>query len=338
MPWVIREDWEAPDAPDIYFTRAYLEMHRGPATRPLLFEYTEGVRRYRLPFLESDIEAWFPGAGRVRDMETAYGYGGSWTDSAEPGFLASAMAALDEACRDRGIIAGFLRYHPLLGNQDLTPGFSVVDDRPTVWVDLGDADIWMNQVSQKNRNMIRKAEKAGLTFRADPEFRGLDGFRGLYAETMERLGAHASYRFGDAYFAGLRRALSGKGFLAECLLRGETVAAAIIMTWGSLGHYHLSGSRSAFRHLAPGNLMLYGAIGELRAKGLSRFHLGGGLGADPADPLFRFKQSFSGNAARFHFGKKIFDPPAYARLRQAWERANPGGASAAGAKVLFYRF
>jgi hypothetical protein len=338
MPWLIRDDWDSQDAPDVYFIRPYLDLYANPSTRPRLFEYAEGGERYRMPYLESEIRAWLPQAGAgLKDMETAYGYGGPWSTSADPAFLAGAGRALEEACRERGIIAAFLRFHPLLGNEGLAPGFQVTPERETVCVDLEDADIWMNQISQKNRNMIRRAERDGAEVRIDPGFADLGGFRALYDETMGRLGAHGSYRFGDAYYAGLEQGLAGQGFVARCLYEGRLIAAALILARDGLAHYHLSGSLREYQRLAPNNLMLYRVILHLREKGYRRFHLGGGLSGDPDDPLFRFKLAFSPRTCRFHIGKRIFSPEEYARLRRLWSMARPEAAAVAGSRILFYK-
>jgi serine/alanine adding enzyme len=197
--------------------------------------------------------------------------------------------------------------------------------------------MWNRQISQKNRNMIRKAEREGVEFEVDEGFRELAAFRELYAATMERLGADAGYRFGAAYFERMAEALRGKGFLAHCRHRGRIVASAIFMHWDRFGHYHLSGSLREAQRLAPNNLLLYRAALELKARGCRVMHLGGGTSADPADPLFKFKLAFSPHRMRFHFGKRVFDEKAYARVRDAWLRVNPDRAARAGSRVLFYK-
>jgi hypothetical protein len=338
MAWIVREDWDPAEAPDIYFTRAYMDSYRSGVSRALLFEYAVSAQTFRLPYLESPVAAYFPEAGAAwKDMETAYGYGGCWSTTRDPAFLAAAMRGLEECCRERRILAGFLRFHPLLANHDLAPGFQIVRERETVCVDLTDADPWNNQVSQKNRNMIRKAEREGVEFQVDREFRGLEAFTRLYGETMERLGAHASYRFGAAYFQGLPAALGKGSFLVHSLRGGETLASAIIMTWGKWGHYHLSASRREFQKLAPNNLMLYRTMLALKEMGCERFHLGGGLGPDPEDPLFKFKKAFSPRTLEFHIGKKVFFAEEYEALHREWAAKDPRRA-AAPPRVLFYRF
>lgn len=338
MPWAIREDWEAQDCPDIYFTRAYTGLYARGEARALLFEFAEGEAYFRLPFLESPVPAAVAGpTGNWRDMESAYGYGGPWTNAEDPGFLRRAEGALAECCRERRILAGFLRFHPMLENHRWDAGFEVIPDRLTVCVDLKDADLWMGQISQKNRNMIRKAERDGVTFELDPGFTGLGDFVDLYRQTMARLGARAAYAFDDGYFAAMPAALGGRSFLAHARYGGERVASAAFMAWGKWGHYHLSGSRKDSQRLAPNNLLIYGSMLSMRERGCERFHMGGGLGADPEDPLFKFKKSFSPRTCGFHIGKRVFFPEAYAGLREGWTRANPERAAAAGTRLLFYR-
>ncbi len=339
MTCVIQEDWEPRSAPDIYLTRAYMAQYGSATCRPMRFEYTEGSSAFYLPYLESMIHPYLPEAGtELRDMETAYGYGGCWTNCTDPGFLASAMRALENCCRERNIVAGFLRFHPLLGNHGWAPGFRVSLERQTINVDLTDADIWKNQVSQKNRNMIRKAERESLSFHIDEGFHFLGDFQRLYGETMLRLGADASYRFPDRFFRMLPEALGANGFLVHCRYRDEIISSAVIMTWGKHGHYHLSGSKREFQALAPNNLMLYQTIVALKARGLENFHLGGGTTPDSDDPLFKFKKAFSGNLRQFHIGRRVFLEKEYDRLKAIWTERFPEKITASGSKILFYRF
>lgn len=338
MAWLILEEWEPRDLPDVYHSRAYMGLYRTDASKPVLFRYESGGEVYRLPYMESELRAYLPDAPEgMKDMESAYGYGGPWSTSMDPGFLEGAMLALDQCCRERGILAGFIRFHPLLENHGLAPSFQIIHERDTVAVDLTDPDPWTNQVSQKNRNMIRKAEREGLSVHLDAGFEGLPAFRTLYQETMGRLGAQDFYRLEDAYFEGLRASLGRNAFLAHCRLGGEIIASALIMTWGDFGHYHLSGSRLEFQSLAPNNLLLYRIAIALKEKGLRIFHMGGGRTSDPADPLLKFKKSFSPHLRPYHVGRRIFFEHEYARLRDGWVRAHPDRVPVTGARILFYR-
>ena len=48
------------------------------------------------------------------------------------------------------------------------------------------------------------------------------------------------------------------------------------------------------------------------SQGCTTFHLGGGVGGDPEDSLFKFKKSFNRNSeSKFYIGKKIFDKKVY---------------------------
>ena len=81
-------------------------------------------------------------------------------------------------------------------------------------------------------------------------------------------------------------------------------------------NYHLSGSRRAYQHLAPTNLLLCEAANAGSAHGCRTFHLGGGVGSGE-DSLFKFKRAFyKGELNHFYIGRKILNQAAYDALLQ----------------------
>jgi lipid II:glycine glycyltransferase (peptidoglycan interpeptide bridge formation enzyme) len=89
---------------------------------------------------------------------------------------------------------------------------------------------------------------------------------------------------------------------------------SIILYANGLMHYHLSGSLSEFRHLAPTNLLLYEAAIWGCEQGFRQFHLGGGVGSQE-DSLYKFKEGFNRNSdCRFAIAKQVFMPEMYNEL------------------------
>jgi hypothetical protein len=274
----------------VYYRRAYVEsacvLEPG---EPLLLEH-DGT-------LFAAIRRREPA-----DLITPYGYGGP-----AGGDLAVFWPAYDAWCREQGIVTTFLRFHPLLGNQAGAP-IHVEELAPTIGWRL-DGDL-LAGMHQKHRNVVRKAEKAGLT--VEPHT-GVAGFQPLYEETMRRAGAAAFYFFAREYWSALDR-------LADGLLRfearadGEVAASALCLASPPFLHYHLGAASDEGRRLGATTFLLYGIARWAQEHGYRRFHLGGGVGGG-RDSLHEFKRRFDpGGECPMAIGKAVHDPAAYRAL------------------------
>jgi Uncharacterized protein involved in methicillin resistance len=322
---------------DIYFCEEYCKLYERESTKAMAYIYDDGTDRMLFPFLVSPI----PGTDELFDFETPYGYGGPVCSSGNPEFLSAAWEGFISECSNMSIVAGFVRFHPILGNQKyLGSRFSFIDDRKTIAIDLKPSmeDIWGSQIHSKNRNVIRKAVSAGLRYEVDSEFKYLDRFKRLYNETMDKLSADSFYYFPDEYYDALRTGLYGRSYLATVWLDDKLVSSAIIMYSDNYGHYHLAGSDRDYLGLSPNNLLLWETACELKKMGKSLFHLGGGTNSDPDNSLFSFKKKFSKNELQFSIGKMIVMEKEYLRLCSDWESRNPEKVSKFGKFALRYRY
>lgn len=290
-----------------------------------------------LPFLSREKDY---GYGRVLDFESAYGYGGPVYSTADGGFRTRALQSFYEEMRAEGYLAGFVRFHPLLHNWR---GFEAIGrelyDRPTVAIDLhgSDEEVWLREVNKKNRNVIKRSERAGLRFEADYSWQHLPRFVELYKATMARLGADDFYFFTPAYFEGLKDAVPGS--FIGCVWQGDAiVAAAVFFNDGNYGHYHLAGSDASALQHSPNNLMLWHAALALKRGGAEWLHLGGGTDGREDNSLLLFKKRFAAGLQEFHIGKVIFDNDAYTRICAAWEADNAAKADQMRHMLLKYRY
>jgi serine/alanine adding enzyme len=283
--WVV--DYQVEDA---YYRRAYVEsacvLEPG---EPLLLEHDETVFaaiRRREPV----------------DLITPYGYGGP-----AGGDLAAFWPAYDAWCREHGVVTTFLRFHPLLGNQVGAP-IHVEELAPTIGWRL-DGDL-LAGMHQKHRNVVRKADKAGL---AVEQGTGVGEFQVLYEETMRRADAAAFYFFAAEYWAALDRL--GDGLLRfEARARGDVVASALCLASPPFLHYHLGAASDAGRKLGATTFLLYEIARWAQEHGYARFHLGGGVGGG-RDSLHEFKRRFDpGGECPMAIGKAVHDAEAYRAL------------------------
>jgi serine/alanine adding enzyme len=287
---VDRAEWDGLQL-DAYYRRPYVE------SAALL----DGGR----PFLLEHEGALFAGVERddPRDVVTPYGYGGPI--GADPGF----WPAYDDWCRERGVVSTFVRFHPLVGNQEGAP-MHVDALAPTVAWRVGEGRDLLAGLHFKHRNKVRKAETAGAAVTAA---HGLGEFVPLYEDTMRRLDADGFYLFEPAYWETLARL--GDGLVRfDASIDGEVVASALCLAAAPWLHYHLSGTTDAGRSTGSSTLVLLEAARWAQAQGYERFHLGGGLGGKE-DSLHHFKARFDlGGLVPASVGKAIHDEDAYRRL------------------------
>lgn len=323
---------------DIYFAEEYVKLYESQTEKAECFVCREDDKVLLFPFLARIFE--FNGKP-YKDFETAYGYGGPVYNCNDMEFVNQSLAAFKTYCSENNYVAGFVRFHPLLQNQ---VGFDTIGrllpERKTVAINLDQAmdEVWSNEIHSKNRNVIRKAEKAGCHFIVDDQYEHLNDFVKLYDSTMDKLSADGFYYFDDKYYNNLVKGIPDS-FLG-CVADDEEriISAAIFMYSGTYGHYHLSGSDKSQLSLSPNNFMLWEAAKELQKRGVKRFHLGGGTTSDEENSLFKFKCRFSKDTCQFYIGKLVFNPEAYEAICADWEQKNPDKAEHYKHHLLKYKY
>lgn len=262
------------------------------------------------------------GAGKYYDLETPYGYGGPLCDFPIPD--TSQKRFLEEMCsyaNEHGIISQFVRFHPLLMNHEAAPlVFETRYLHDTIFIDTESQDLIMNHMDSKNRNMVRKAAKNGVTIERRPIEQYQD-FLPIYVKTMEKDNADDYYFFEEEYFKAQQK-LKDNACIFYAMFEGHPIAAAIMYYNDKFIHYHLAGTITYYRKYAPSNLLLYETACWASEQGIKKFHLGGGIVQD--DNLFGFKKQFNKNGRLpFMIGKTVFNQTSYDELMKLRKSAEP---------------
>jgi serine/alanine adding enzyme len=308
---------------DIYFWQDYVRLYARGTGQALCFVYQKDRHVFLMPLIKRRIDTYEN--GRYSDFETAYGYGGPLVNTADADFIRQATDCFIRTAYEAGIIAGFVRFHPLLNNQDLcAQKFSAVFDRHTVAMplSLSPEKIWMEQIHFKHRNKIRQAQKAGLTYVVDNDWQYYDQFRAIYRQTMEKNQAGDFYFFDDAYFDAIKK-FADRVFLGIVMHEDKVVSGALFFKSGVWGHYHLAGSLQEYDSLRPNNFLIYQTALYMQSVGVNTFHLGGGTDSDPENSLYKFKERFSKQQCSFYVGRVIINESVYKEICVQWEQ-KPG--------------
>jgi hypothetical protein len=316
--------WPASER-DVYWTSAYHRAFEAEGGRATLFVFDSAGDRLVYPFLLRPIER----VGDVavgegwQDVEGVYGFSGPLATTEARPFLQAAWSAFSEWAREQRVVAEFVRFNPLLGNERFRPvemECSPVREHVTLDLRRTENEIWSGY-TKNNRYVVRKAERQGLECRLGAASEMLDAFQELYNVTMDRNRASASYYFTREHF----RSLAERVPLLACaaLRAGEVVAVSLFLLAEPRIHYHLSGCSAEGLTAGANNLILHRVLLDARRRGLLLFHLGGGRTGAADDSLLRFKAAFSRGRAPASVGKRVHAPETYERLCALRRRQTP---------------
>ena len=215
---------------DIYFTRNYYQSEQSRGLGQM-FVYEDGYGNFGIyPFIKRIIEDEVL-QGQYYDIESAYGYGGPLTNNKDIKFEREFEEAFLEYCRKEQIAAEFVRFHPLIKNENIFKNnIQISHNRITVWLNLEESldNIWKMQISKQNRNTIRKCEKNQLKVEISDDYAE---FKRIYSDTMEKVGAEQFYFFDDSYYANMSQ--RPEYVLLRVLRENETLAVAVFRCKGS---------------------------------------------------------------------------------------------------------
>ena len=314
-------DRAMPDS-DIYFSESYCRLYETDTAKCQCFYFFEGEKHFFLPII---IDEFIHDEVTYYDFESPHGYSGPLTNFNEPSFLAKAFDEFERLLIERDVVAGVIRFHPLLQNGlFLSDYMKMTHVQNTLAIDLrmSEDKILLDQVHPKHRNSIRKAEKSGLHFVIDTELRTIDKFRELYTSTMDRVKANEFYKFSDKYFEDIA-ALKGNIFVANVIHERGLAASALILHGSEYGHYHLAASDPAQLKYGANNFLVFNCALYCKHIGNKWLHLGGGLSASSDDPLFRFKSRFSSGNFEHFIGGLVVNKIKYSSLCEDWDQSHP---------------
>lgn len=324
---------------DVYFSPEYYALYEQNGDgKACCFVYEEDGKIVLYPFLLNSINQLGYELNDVYfDIQGAYGYNGIVTSSRNKRFLAHFHETFDHYCHEQHIVAEFSRFHPLLGNQTLASSkMQTSYSRKTVKLNLtlSEDEIWKNQFSSKNRNVIRKAEKEGVTIVESQDY---DVFRLMYDQTMRNVNAEGFYFFPPEYYDTFKETFGDNLTLCFAMYEDKPIAGSMFMFSKDYAHYHLSGRDKNYYKIAANNAVLWYGIQKAKERGCKWFHFGGGTTGADDDLLLHFKQNFSKENGEFWIGKRVHNQAVYDSILSQWKERFPENYEANKVKLLGYR-
>jgi hypothetical protein len=305
---------------DIYYQPEFLacdaKMQNGTYE---IAVYTSGTNIWVYPYIVLPIKetAYF-------DISSPYGYAGPVATSNEIQPEAEQLF-VDYIRSKQNIATEFVRYHHIYNENN----FFQIDiknllNRRVVVLETKDQDdIWMNQFSGTNRNLVRKLEKEGFTWSVKPfEITDIEAFDKAYRANMVHSGAGDFYFFTQDFYAEMIEQLGEKLLFAKVERDGETYASALFFVSGKMVTYYLS-ARNLDHPKVPGsNLLLSKMAFWSQENGMKLLNFGGGLSLDENDFLFKFKSNFGKQIKDFTIGKRVHQPAIYKELQEKFIARN----------------
>lgn len=315
---------------DVYYLSGYVKAFKthGDGEPILIYYDTERLKGMSV-MMKRDIadDSFFSDKiprNFLFDLVSPYGYGGFiFEGEVNEENISAFYKQYVNLLKSENIVSSFVRYHPMLQNADyLRSVEEIIDLGKTIHIDLASKDIIWTNITSKNRNVIRKAKKRGVTIHHGKNRELFDHFMNIYNQTMSHNGADNYYYFERSFYESIHNDLHDNYEIFFALYQDIIIAMSIILYANNQMHYHLSGSLYEYRKLAPTNLLLYEAALWGHDQGFKSFHLGGGIGS-AKDGLFDFKQSFNRYSAnQFSIGKLIVMKDKYNELVEMREKAD----------------
>ena len=295
---------------DFYHTQCYHILETG--TKAVLLTAHFGDHLIAFPFLIRQI----PNSDYF-DCTSAYGYCGPVGSQDLANFsndeIAFFWAETFSFFVSSKIIAAFSRLHPLIPHASLFDQAGQVKDiNQTVSIDLRiTEEEQKKQYRKSNKSELNQLRRKGYIVEEASDNHDIDEFIKIYHETMRRVNASENYFFTSAYFYKFLRNSCFKSKLLLAKKDGKVAAGAIFTITKSIMQYHLAATTEEFIKDTPMKLVLDTARLEGNALHLDFLHLGGGVGGNDNDSLFKFKSGFSDYRNQFQIWQAVIDQEVY---------------------------
>lgn len=124
------------------------------------------------------------------------------------------------------------------------------------------------------RNLIRKAEKEGVTITTSQDPQDIEKFITVHQDTVSR---HGFTPYTGAYFRAQAESFlpDNLGTLYFAHYEGKIISSAFIMYYGDTGSYHHGASLSEYNKIPASYLLQWRAILEARTRGKTKYNFWG---------------------------------------------------------------
>jgi len=318
-------------AHDVYHTPEYLKVcaSQSPDLMPVCYVWCSEGRTGIIPLLVSNCpEEVYSAIGGGADAVSPYGYSGPILGAMDQASVSSEIlqkffSEFVADCKKRGIVAVFLRGHPVLSSACRPfDGDSGSDSGATFAISLNrDLEKILSSYRSAFKRTIKKIEKVESLRIVWDCWADIDFFVPVYHQNMSRLQAQSHYFFDTEYFRALQQELSGRFHLMSVFDKEKYIGGVCFFALQGIVQYHLPACVDEWRDVGLPKLLVHELVKWGKDHNFDVVHLGGGVGGK-ANSLAYFKSGFCDMHLPFRTYKIIIDPEKYAAgCRVARERA-----------------
>ena len=302
---------------DVFYLSGYSKAFMGESAKngkPVLLYYEEGGDRainvvFKRDVADDEKLANKIPEGRYFDLITPYGYGGFWGSVADWDRLNRTYLRY---CLDNRYVCEFVRfelfsaYSKHYGGEVESRTHNIVRS-----LELPLEEMWMD-FKQKVRKNVKKANANNLSCIIENTGDHMDDFLRIYYSTMDRTEAEGEYYFSRQFYETLNE-MKDNVMYFHVVYEGRIVSTELVLFGTENAFSYLGGTDREYFDVRPNDFLKYEIIKWAKAKGLKRFVLGGGYGAD--DGIYQYKLSLAPRGQHdFYIGRNIFDQESYDRL------------------------
>ncbi len=248
------------------------------------------------------------------DIITPYGFSGpiilDLKNNKKDELLSEFKNSFDDYCDENNIITDSCRFNPWLKNHlDFSHMYKLIPNFSTLGVDLTVENIFMDELSSKKRNMIRKANKLGVEINYDFEGKYIDEFLEIYKQTIMKHDISNYYFFTKDFLIKNFRELKDKIMFGYAVYNNKIISIAIFLLSYPYIHYHLAANDREFQSVPANDTLLYN-IAEYGKKNNYHYLMLGGAGGNKA--LQSHKKGFTKKVEfDFYKGARICNKEIY---------------------------
>jgi len=332
------------DQQDIYFTSEYYELYeRNGDGKALCFVFEQDEEIALYPFLINSVnELGYKLDDEYYDIQGAYGYNGVVASSYDIDFRKNFFDHFEKYCKNKNIIAEFIRYNPIIENQKFCYTSKPIYVLDNVLIDLQPdiEEIWMNSFDNGVRKAIKKGIRNNLLFEnyyGNQMNKNLfDKFISIYYSTMTRNQANKYYFFSSNFFYNIKILLPNNSLFSFVKKDNEYISVELNFFHNLYAYGFIGGTLAEYYKFSPNSFLRFELIKILKGLGIKYYSIGGGQTKD--DSKFKFKKSFSKKIDnKFYISKKIYNKIIYNEVVNQWRYKYPNSYNKNRNRILGYR-
>lgn len=302
---------------DAYHILEYLELYKSSTSEPNLFIFKDEENIFALPFLKKTISN-----SKYYDFETAYGYGGPLSTSLDQKFLTSAWQEFIKDIKKEKIIAGIIRFNPILNSEEMIKNsyVKIIYKCSTVVLNCNKSlETVRNNYAKDIKKRIKNNKKYSFVVDVSNNKKKLEQFSKIYLERMKSLNADKEYFFDKIYFNKFIRIPEKNWKLLTVFYDNKMIGGTILFFNNEICNVHLSSSIKAYFKLSPNIIIRDNIIKYCYENKIKHIHFGGGRTNKNDDSLLQFKKKFCDNCKTYWLGGIITNDQIYKKKINKFE-------------------